>query len=338
MKLFIPAVGYRIKLVSDWSFTLHYENRNETLLNTVKPEWHKERQRWDEPMKSVPAMIPAGTLLEVDRVYVRTINKTAATKDDDYDSVTFKVINEEANGKPKRVRFWAKLEDVNTIEYELPPDHTISKDTAAQNAKKPKKLTKDNVIDIVKNATHWINVDAKDSQNHWRGKKPGWLTKKLEAQFTLLGQEYSNRVRPKAEAKAKHEREVALTQLEHAFNHGAINLPLAQANRVGGMTFAEWYDSPDCGYHRQGVERNTVNEHFFKTEWVISQEVLYNSVSATFKRLPDGKGRRLFVPIAPTPNSTYRDTDITDFWIEIITSADDTKIEEVSAGITEKTT
>jgi len=55
--------------------------------------------------------IPAGTLLEVDRIYIR---KGA----NDFSSVTFKWVKGEGKNK-KTLRFWAKLEDINNIECEL---------------------------------------------------------------------------------------------------------------------------------------------------------------------------------------------------------------------------
>ena len=58
----------------------------------------------------IEVFLKAGQVLTVDRIYVR---KGAS----DFSSITFNYI-----GAPKgsgRVRFWAKLADVNTIEFDL---------------------------------------------------------------------------------------------------------------------------------------------------------------------------------------------------------------------------
>jgi hypothetical protein len=71
----------------------------------------------------IPVTLPAGTILKVDRVYIRKNNS-------DYSSVTFISPNlGEVNinlrgGKTKKltkIRFWARLSDINTIECEKLP-------------------------------------------------------------------------------------------------------------------------------------------------------------------------------------------------------------------------
>jgi hypothetical protein len=144
MKLFIPACGYRIRLVKDWQFELYFEHRNDALVKVLAPDemivgdrynWRYKNggctRTW-EP-RSCRALIPSGTILEVDRVYVRRQSKTAETKEDDYDSVSFRVVESDWVGG-KHPRFWAKLRDVNEIEYDVP----ANADVKERPMKKPK--------------------------------------------------------------------------------------------------------------------------------------------------------------------------------------------------------
>lgn len=114
MNLFIPPLGTEIVLAEPWTFPLHFEYRNFAALeyfNMIK----ENETKWDTwgYEVSYPLTLPAGTTLKVDRIYIR---KGAG----DFDSVTFwmkggnKVVPF-AKGKPKAIRFWAKLADVNRI-------------------------------------------------------------------------------------------------------------------------------------------------------------------------------------------------------------------------------
>jgi hypothetical protein len=121
MKLFVPAVGYRIKLAADWSFRLYPERRNDTLYCALSgddaPNVSCYSSRWHE--LTLDAKLEAGTVLEVDRVYVRASSKSAQNDDVDFDSLTFKIVEHTSlAGKKRQVRFWVKLDDANKIEYE----------------------------------------------------------------------------------------------------------------------------------------------------------------------------------------------------------------------------
>ena len=130
MKLMIPPLGARIRLIVDWSFDLHYEQRNENvfelfgafahLKGTVAgyagdayPPLHRIDEADKEPAR---VTLPAGTLLTIDRYYIR--NGAG-----DFDSVTFALPSQPlpgySFGKKRASRFWAKLEDVNEIEFEF---------------------------------------------------------------------------------------------------------------------------------------------------------------------------------------------------------------------------
>ncbi|NTX18023.1 hypothetical protein [Burkholderia cepacia] len=147
-KLHIPRLGADLVLLRDWSFRLFNEYRNAGLQQAVglsnpfgglrdfwgaKPAERVaalENSNWREADGSLstvkehyfngelqhPLTIPAGALLTVDRIFVR---RGAA----DFDSVTFWLkaskVPVTINGRQvkKSVRFWAKLDDVNLIEF-----------------------------------------------------------------------------------------------------------------------------------------------------------------------------------------------------------------------------
>jgi hypothetical protein len=109
MSIFFPHIGTKIKLVDDWTFPLHNEYRNATvieslgILDAMRPidptnQWHK----------FADVTLPAETILKVDRIYIR---KGAA----DYDSITFNIIYSPHSHlyNKKKLRFWAKLTDIN---------------------------------------------------------------------------------------------------------------------------------------------------------------------------------------------------------------------------------
>lgn len=117
MKLFIPEIGTKLTLTTDWVFTLYHENRNLPLfkfLDIKMWSWGYQDQTCPLPAQ---VSLPAGAVLIVDRIYIRNGKS-------DFSSVTFrasipgKKTVKGAFGKTG-VRFWARLSDVNNIEYEL---------------------------------------------------------------------------------------------------------------------------------------------------------------------------------------------------------------------------
>ena len=125
MKMMIPPLGSRIRLRTDWSFDLYYESRNESVYELFNAFTHLKDTggcylplwRLDDADKEpVQATLPAGTLLTIDRYYIR---QGAA----DFDSVTFTLPSQPlpgyAFGKKRAARFWVKLEDVNEIDFEF---------------------------------------------------------------------------------------------------------------------------------------------------------------------------------------------------------------------------
>ena len=118
MKLCIPTNGDRLVLTKAWTFGLHHERRNYDFHKKLGhyPDMLDEDEygfarRWCG-RNELPHIVtlPKGTILTVDRVYIR---KGIG----EYDSITFRI--KDGKGPHKSARFWAKLEDVNTIYCEI---------------------------------------------------------------------------------------------------------------------------------------------------------------------------------------------------------------------------
>lgn len=109
MQLHIPRIGDKITLAEPWTFTLHEERRNVSLIKQVDPTY--TGNGYGTPGVYGPARtsgswqvtLPERWELRVDRIYIR-LNQA------DFDSITFSC---PYNGK--RVRFWVKLNDANKI-------------------------------------------------------------------------------------------------------------------------------------------------------------------------------------------------------------------------------
>lgn len=124
-KLFIPAIGDRLTLTSPWDFKLYLEHRNIKFAesegftmptsatgytyNVYVPGTNYE-------LATVDHQLPTGTVLECDRIYIKSFSKRAASAEDSFDSITWKVV---VNGKPARVkRFWVKLTECANLEFD----------------------------------------------------------------------------------------------------------------------------------------------------------------------------------------------------------------------------
>lgn len=140
MKLFIPEIGTVLKLEADWEFSLFVETRNEALVTasdfprdttyrwSLAPTskeapknvgWEKQASWSAEWRKNF--ILPAGSILTVDRIYIRKGVK-------DFSSLSFNLNRKSVNAdhskfaknlatQKGRCRFWAKLADVNNIEF-----------------------------------------------------------------------------------------------------------------------------------------------------------------------------------------------------------------------------
>lgn len=118
-QLFIPEIGTELVLSEDWTFSLYFERRNASLgavLGIVPPPpvGRGNYGGWWQPEVSTPITLPKGTSLKVDRIYIR---KSAWGQDASaFSSLSFFAL---IPGHKKKGRFWAKLSDVNRIQFEL---------------------------------------------------------------------------------------------------------------------------------------------------------------------------------------------------------------------------
>lgn len=103
-QLYIPEIGDVLKLTLPWTFTLYVEYRNKPLFKAM--EIKSEGSFYDR--ENVRVALPPGTVLIVDRIYIRKGKG-------DYSSITFRSKIPGIKSKP---RFWAKLSDVNQIIFE----------------------------------------------------------------------------------------------------------------------------------------------------------------------------------------------------------------------------
>lgn len=159
MKLFVPTIGTKLKLIEDWSFVIREEYRNTKFLDAIG--WtatmtKKGRSRSqtmpldpaDLPLElireygsptveamskkdyygsqtfytiSFPMKLPVGTVLSVDRIYIR---KGVG----EFDSITFLISDcpdkrfapKKARGfLPGGCRFWVKLDQANGMDYDV---------------------------------------------------------------------------------------------------------------------------------------------------------------------------------------------------------------------------
>lgn len=114
VKLFIPKLGTEIVLTKDWKFTLMAERRNKRLWELVN----------DNPIPTRPMGVPfnqcfrpttlvtlmTGSRLKIVRIHIQKDQQ-------EHDSVTFRG-KVDWMGVVRSVRFWARLDDVNNINYE----------------------------------------------------------------------------------------------------------------------------------------------------------------------------------------------------------------------------
>lgn len=111
-----PHIGSKLILADPWKFTLHSERRNKTFWIDLFGDPCKDRNdAWTfwRGGTTQPVILPTGSILKVDRIYVRRGAK-------DFDTITFLLehtsMPEFAYTKRKvKGRFWVKLGEVNTM-------------------------------------------------------------------------------------------------------------------------------------------------------------------------------------------------------------------------------
>ena len=110
-RITIPTIGTEITLEEDWRFGLFPEDRNDKLwkmiVGTDPPGWRESLVMCENGVFS-PVTLPAGTVLIVDRIYLRKGGS-------DFDSITFRIKECPSNKALAKKRFWAKLHHVNLI-------------------------------------------------------------------------------------------------------------------------------------------------------------------------------------------------------------------------------
>lgn len=119
MKFYIPEIGDSIKLTNDWTFYLLNESRNHldlSMFGTGK-SFKDGEKKFDNVNNEV--IIPAGSILKIDRIYIRKGM-------DEYSSITF-YLTDVPGEKIKKQRFWAKLKDVNNIDFEKHIEQDLSR-------------------------------------------------------------------------------------------------------------------------------------------------------------------------------------------------------------------
>ena len=121
--MYIPEISDEIRLIADWTFALYNESRNSTLMEKMGDP-RNVTGSWNDTFGTIPCTIPAGAVLKIDRIYIRKGSK-------EFSSITFlwkgeslpatiETYSDGSTGKVPRlpIRFWAKLKDVNNIEFE----------------------------------------------------------------------------------------------------------------------------------------------------------------------------------------------------------------------------
>jgi len=334
VKFFVPAVGYQIVLAADWNFSLYLEDRNDTCLKLLAPKvyedvksnWHnrsKSGKGWPLDYKHESVMLPKGTKLEIDRVYVRTANK-AKEGSDNYDSITFKVV-----GEKSKVRFWAKLEDVNNIEYELPDNFTAGKEAAVKAAKAPKKLTLKDITTTIDGALHLY--DREDKRNY-----PKWLTATAQGEIKHLLDTFNSFAIPIKRAESEARRQVAERDAKLRYAQG--NFPAYLKTTIKSVEEYVKWDLQHRNYNlrlQPEIDDKDLREDAAR---VIAYHLLsYYCVSKVqFKRRADGSAVRTWSfkvrDNVPTPPSIHA-IDVSKYWLQVAVDPTETEIVSFSCGV-----
>jgi hypothetical protein len=117
-KLAIPELGQKLLLQNDLEVEIYLEYRNEKFLGQINPDWllsSANRYYNSGRMPKHRVMLPAGTLLTVDRIYIRKGSS-------DYNSVTFSHTRTDKALRSSRLptgRFWISLKQANELDVEF---------------------------------------------------------------------------------------------------------------------------------------------------------------------------------------------------------------------------
>ena len=213
MKMFIPACGFQIRLSEDWRFNLYIEHRNKKLLETLgfgyskfsywrpgqRDDINEENSKYVEDstcangfrLKSFGVVIPKDSDLEVYRVYIRANSKSAKSNEDDYDSITFRVVSSSQKNLSKTT-FWAKLSEVNEISFEEDKGLVSSKEELREKmGQKVVKLTAKKIEKKLIEVENWRT-------NFWN---PAPEFKHLKTDIVDFGNEFRRLYHPQFETR-----------------------------------------------------------------------------------------------------------------------------------------
>jgi hypothetical protein len=150
MQFYVPSIGDQIRLLENWRFRLFAEYRNSAFtasifgygvdgvaqnekktdfltdlkeagfkLNKLKNKPIVQASQGSEQFRDIwgangdflIVTLPKGLVLTVDRIYIRKGKE-------DFDSITFNVPKKTSNVDGLNGRFWAKLSDINRVQFE----------------------------------------------------------------------------------------------------------------------------------------------------------------------------------------------------------------------------
>lgn len=191
IQLFVPRCGTLLRLKKAWTFKLHNEGRNESLFEALGLPY--EQNPWKNPVEPIPCGLPIGTVLKVDRVYIRQGCKGPSS---DFDSMSFQIMSCPKEGVSKKhgfgkTRFWVKMEDANFIVAEvdderkpaehkpnpnatadLKPGDVVTRDywsiqTLDEGLYITHKLADVPILIIGKQGERWIGLNLRDYSNNF---------------------------------------------------------------------------------------------------------------------------------------------------------------------------
>ena len=103
-KVFIPQVGDKIELSSNWTCKIFNERRNSSVFTALGVDVS------NMPNSHIDITFLKGTVFKVTRLYVRSPASS-------YDSLTLAVVSSSIK-KLAKVKFWVKIMDANNMEFD----------------------------------------------------------------------------------------------------------------------------------------------------------------------------------------------------------------------------
>lgn len=103
-KVFIPQVGDKIELSSNWNCKIFNESRNRSVFEALGVDVSEQKD------SNIDITFLKGTVFKVTRLYVRAPASS-------YDSITLSVVSSPIK-KLSKAKFWVKIMDANNMEFE----------------------------------------------------------------------------------------------------------------------------------------------------------------------------------------------------------------------------